>query len=400
MLTRDLLRWRLSGEAVIPSLLRPTPGQLELAERLIRFWNGAIGSRRREIDEQLTIIMHQSRSLVVARGLSRMLEDAATFSEPEPVAELRAQAFAISSRLMAQPLPDADAHRAAVAQQLGVDAEALKHRLYCDLPEAALLEASPVISPRVLLERYNLSLCQGLLLGARALTVRIQDVDTALARRVLKALRWRRLLALVRQGAARELVLEISGPASVLDGGSRYGLQLALFLPELAACAAWELTSAIELPRRQGRGTLTLGSQLGLVATSSFLGYVPSELRAFTSGLEAKLSPWSCQEVELIPLHSGELVVPDLQLRNTQDGRSCPCELFHRFHADALARRLAQLAAGELPRLIIGVDRALSRSKAMAGLLEHPMFLRHGFSFSELPSPRALAERLRQPPGG
>jgi predicted nuclease of restriction endonuclease-like RecB superfamily len=206
-----------------------------------------------------------------------------------------------------------------------------------------------VISARALLERYNLSLCQGLLLGARSVLVTIPGSDVGVRRRVLKAVRWRRLLAEVRQGQAQELTLDISGPASVLEGGSRYGLQLALFLPELVACSQWGLRAEIELPRRQGRATLVLGHDLGLVSTSAFLQYVPEELRQFTATLESRLSPWKSQEVELLSLSSGELVVPDLQVLNTLDGRTCAIELFHRYHADALSRRLQQLAAGELP---------------------------------------------------
>jgi hypothetical protein len=48
--------------------------------------------------------------------------------------------------------------------------------------------------------------------------------------------------------------------------------------------------------------------------------------------------------------------------------------------------------------LVIGIDRALSRSSRMQGVLEHPLFARHGFSFSEMPTARALIERLKQPP--
>jgi len=399
MLTRDLLRWRVSGEQVLPTLLRMTPGQITLCQQLIDFYQQMIGSRRREVAEQLVLLQHQTRSLVVARGLSHILDSAATYREPGDSVALRSQAFAVSTRLLARPLADGDAHGAAVAAELGLDLATLRERLYSDLPDAAVLEACERFTPRTLIEHYNLGLCQGLLLGASELQVTITGAETAVRRRILRALRWRRLLAEIRQEPEGGLTLSISGPASVLDGASRYGLQLALFLPELATLPRWQARCAIELPRRQGRGTMELGDATGLVRAVANPGYVPPEFAQLTAGLSERLAPWTCEDPALISLRSGEVVVPDLQLRHGGDGRIQAVELFHRWHVHALERRLGQVAEGQLPGLLIGMDRALAKSPRGKELALHPAFVSHGFLFSEIPTARALGERLRTMPG-
>jgi len=398
MLTRDLLRWRLSGEQVLPTLLRMTPGQIALSQQLVDFYQQVVGQRRRDISEQLVLLQHQTRSLVVARGLCHLLEGAATYRDPADSAALRARAFCVSTRLLARPLADGEAHGAAVAAELGLDLATLREQLYSDLPDAAVLETAPRITPRALIESYNLGLCQGLLLGAKQLSVSIAAAGTAVRRRLLRALRWRRLLAEIRQEPDGTLALLISGPASVLDGASRYGLQLALFLPELAALPRWQARCELELPRRQGRGIMELTDATGLVAAVQHPGYVPPEFAQLTSGLSERLQPWTCEEPGLLALRSGEVVVPDLQLRHGVDGRVYAVELFHRWHAHALERRLAQLGDGLLPGLVIGIDRALSRSPRGKELVAHPAFARYGFLFSELPTARALGERLRSAP--
>jgi hypothetical protein len=404
MLTRDLLRFKIAGGKLLPGLLRATPGTIEQAERLLAYWQGGVGMRRGDLEDGAMPILHQSRALLVGRGLQKLILDRCRFAEPAPGEGLRELALAASARLLAAPLADGDAHRAAVAEQVGLPQEELAARLYGDLPDAAVLEEAPALTAPRLIEAYNLALCQGLLLGAKQLTVTIRDADTGLRRKLLKALRFRRLLAEVVHDASGSLRLVVSGPASVLDQASRYGLQLALFLPALACARQWQAGATVAAPRRFEAGReaaeLELSDATGLVGDTAFLGHVPEELRALDAALAARFPDWSFAEPQLLPLPGGELVVPDLQL--VAGGATFAVELFHRWHGHALARRLDQLAQGLAPRLAIGVDRALAKTAAAAPLLAHPAFARHGFLFSDLPVPRAIAEalqRLGAPPG-
>jgi predicted nuclease of restriction endonuclease-like RecB superfamily len=399
MLTRELLRCKFQDGLVSPRLLKRTPANLALAEGLIAFWTGARGQRRVEIEEQLALLLHQARAIVVARGLSRLIEEQCRFAEPAALCALRETAFAISMRHLATPASSGEAHAAAVASELALAPAELTSRLYADLPDADVLEESPVLSAPELIDAYNLALCQGLLLGASQLSVRIADADTAVVRRVLKALRLRRLVAAVSRRSGQELRLEVSGPASVLEQSSRYGLQLALFLPEIACCTAWSCTAEVTMTQRdrsRRRGRLELSDALGLVGRSAFIQFIPEELRRLEAMLADRMPEWRCEEPAVLPLPDGELVVPDLQMRHAET--VVAIELFHRWHAAALERRLAQLALGELSGLLIGVDRSLSRSTQGSGLVASAAFTRHGFLFSELPTARAIAERIATRP--
>jgi predicted nuclease of restriction endonuclease-like RecB superfamily len=323
---------------------------------------------------------------VVGRGLQKLLLDACTFADPPSAATLREEAFVASAALLAAPARTSDDHRDAVAERLGLHGDEVRDRLYADHPDQAVLTAVPAWTATQLIPRYNLALAQGLLLFARSLTVTVADADTGLRRRLLKALRFRRLLADIRGDDRQSLTLEISGPGSVLDQHSRYGMQLALFLPALACCGSWQAEIALVLPRG-GPARLSLGDGHALPGDSTFLGHVPEEIAALEAALRERYPAWTWQDPQLLPHPDGEVMVPDLQVAIA--GRTVAVEFFHRWHGHALRRRLDQLAAGWAPHLVIGVDRTLLRSDD--AIAAHPQFLARGLAFSEIPAARPLA---------
>ncbi len=391
MLSKDHLRFAVDNGRVVPKLLKPTPATSELAERILAHWREGVGQQRGDLEDAATAVLHQTRSLLVAKGLQKLVIDECTFRDAASSADLRERAFALTALRLLTPATDPVAHRDALAAELGLAGPTLSTLLYGDLPDAAVLEAGCPWDAATLLARYNLAQCQGLLLTAKELTITIHDREVGLRRKLLKALRFQRLLAEVRP-AGDALQLVISGPGTVLDQASRYGLNLALFLPALACAKRWEAQAWVQPLRTGSVARLTLSDELGLVGDTRFLGFVPQEIRTLEHELRAKRPEWTIEEPQLIALRSGELIVPDLQVRIGE--RSVPLELFHRWHSTALTRRLAQLAAGEAPGLVLGVDRAVAKRSEHAGLVAHPQFATRGFLFNDLPTVRALSTAM------
>ncbi len=383
MLTKNLLRFTCGDGRVAPRLLKPTPSIVGLAEDLLAFWKAGVGQTLGELEDAATPILHGTKSLLVAKGLQKLVLDGCTFRDAASCAELRETALAASARRLKSPLADPLAHRAAVAAETGLALD----ELYGDLPHAAILERGCDLTAETLIARYNLAQCQGLLLTARQLEITIRDPGAGIRRRLLKALRFQRLLAEIRP-LGPSLRLVVSGPGSVLDQASRYGLNLALFLPALACAHRWEAVAEV-VPGRERIGLrLELSHELGLVGDTRFLGFVPAEIRALEDDIRTRRPEWTVVENgDPLPTSAGELVVPDLRLRI--GGRIVAVECFHRWHRAALERRLEQLAGGELPELVVGVDRAVA--KALPGLEAHPGFVGRGFLFSEMPTVRGLA---------
>ena len=383
MLTKDLLRHRLHEGRIQPHLLKSTPAIVALAQQLLDFWDAGVGRCLGELEDAALPILHGTRSLLVAKGLQKLVRDACTFRDAASCFDLRELALKESARRLQQDPPaDPAKHRAAVSAAIGQPLDLL----YGDLPDAAVLESGSGLTVAKLLARYNLAQCQGLLLTARELDVTIHDADTGMRRRLLMALRFQRLLVEVRADGPR-LRLGIAGPGAVLDQASRYGLNLALFLPALACATHWEATAWVAPDRERTPLRLDLSDATGLIGDNRFLGHVPEEIRIFRAELTEKRRDWQQQEPALLTTRSGEVVVPDLQFSVGDETIAVEC--FHRWHHAALTRRLDQLAAGELPQLIIGVDRAAA--KRLPDLTRHPGYLRRGFLFTDLPTVRALS---------
>ncbi|MEK7414339.1 MAG: DUF790 family protein, partial [Planctomycetota bacterium] len=320
---------------------------------------------------------------------------ACTFADPESLAALREIAFDTSAKLLAQPAVHVSAHVAAVAQVMGRDTATFSDALYADLPDRAVLREAPAWDAASLIGRYNLALCQGLLLGARELRVHVRDRDRGLHRRLVRSLRRRRLCAEISLADNDGLYLTISGPAAVLDQRTAYGMQLALFLPALACARVWSAVADVH-PPCAAAGTpplpFALDAGMGLPGDLALLDFVPTELRDWLATLSTKLPGWRAVDPDPIVLPGGGIILPDLAL---DDGAGpIAIELFHRWHLRPLAERLAQIEAGALPSFLIGIDRSLKRLAEARPLMDHAAVASRGFLFSDLPSPRALAEAL------
>jgi predicted nuclease of restriction endonuclease-like RecB superfamily len=390
MLPRDLVRVRRRGDGIEPTLLRPTPAVTELAQRLIDHWRGGLGRTRGELEDAAVPILHGSRALAVAKGLQKILLDASRFTDPEGREALRARALAASAARLRAPLGSADAHRATIAVELGMDADALAADLYADHPDHARLEAVPEWTVERWLERYNTALVQGLLLDARSVELHLAK-DLARLRAVLRAVRFGRLVAEVRAADGGWRVA-IDGPAAVLERTTAYGLQLAQLLPAVVAVGgAWRLRA--DLRRKDGAATLELESGLPLHGQAP-AHHIAEELRDLPARLADKVPGCEVRPGEPLTLGDGEVVAPDFALVHA--GRTLQVELCTRWHAAVARRRLDQIARGLAPDLRLGIDRALLKLAEGRGLDQHPAFASQGFAFSGVPSPTGLKELLER----
>ena len=179
MLTSELLVHRYNGEELTPLRLPLDKKTLALAAEIISIFGLYLGKKRRELDEELSVLEGTDTDYRVKRGLAHLLLNGfctfETLSPLEPVA-LREQVFQLSAA--AVPSPQAAARviqevAAALTQELGreVTVEAVREGLYADLAENQILTAFQAPAPETLLHRYNLSQVQGVLYRATELII-------------------------------------------------------------------------------------------------------------------------------------------------------------------------------------------------------------------------------------
>ena len=397
MLNKETLRYKIEGDTIRPLFSKVNGALLDVAEGLLTFYRSQQGSTRNEIQDALTPHLYRAHNLTIARGLNKLIEDRCVFTDPRDRRALREQVFAASAAALAGAKPDLRQHHKDIAAELGMSSKQLYDELYADLPNAAVLEEFCELGGHQLMQIFNMAQAQGLLIYAQSMEIAIADTDVAVRRRLLKAMRFRRLLAQVKQDDVGNLIMSVSGPGSVLEQHQRYGLQLALFLPAIACAADWAISAEVNCPKKEKRSRvrLQLDASSGLHGENKFLGYIPDEVTGLLERLQKQCPDWQCDDqAPLVNLANGEILVPDLRIKT--DTHSYAVEFFHRWHANMLRRRLQQMERGELPDyLVIGVDRSVLKKKDFKDLAEHPLLEQRGFLFSDFPSPTAIKKCLK-----
>lgn len=396
MLTRQLRRERVREGRLRPLFVDARSGPLlSLSASLISVIEDGVGDSRAALEERLGGLAGAAKQPVIARGLVKLLLDRTTFEPADPGAVERRRGWLELAHRVRCGLPEGagpeDFERALEAS-LREPLVQVRETLLSDLPAVRRLLSWKPLPPEALLDRYNLALAQAPLLETQRLTVTAPAPSLLAVRKVLRWLRFCRLLAEVRQEDGA-WVLEVEGPGAVVGMHKKYGLQLANFLAGVPALERWSLEAPLV---SRGRAvTLVLDHTDPLVSPlPSAAGWLPPGLRNLADEL-AEDAQWA---LELLPMPrpSGRgLCVPDLMLKERHGTREIAVELFHRWHSGALTRRLEALDQRPDPGLILGVERALVKNPNMKARLEGRGDV---FLFNEYPTARKLRTLL--PAGG
>lgn len=389
MLTRDLLEFSTRKGRIRPRYVSPGDAGLgALAGDLVRVAQEHEGATAGELEEQLGALARGASRPRVARGLVKLILDKAETEAPDAGAPARrAEAFSAAAAVLRGLGSKAsrDDYEDALRAALGSSLESVREGLYCDLPSERRVTRAVTWSPRELLDRYNLALAQGLVMYAVRLELRVGEADAAALRRILRWLKFCRLVADVnRDGEA--VTIAVEGPARVVDGAKRYGMQLATFLGAVPLLECFWARAEVKLPRRKS-AVFELSHEDGLVSPlTAGRGHVPDEVRAFARALED-----AGYEVVLAPglrrVGATGLAVPDLELSRDGGRERRVVELFHAWHAGPLATRLDQLEEAPDPGFVLGVERRLLKEPALACRLD----ARPGvFFYRDLPTVRSL----------
>lgn len=356
MLKSEQLICRITTPYIKPGFIDPSDALLlDLSGDLINIYRNAFDSSmsRLQLEELSAPLIRRSGMVKIAAGLNKLLLDRCEFAAAEEMdyTALRQKCFLRSAQLLksgdfsagdlreCSPCPD----------------------IYGDLPNFEKLTVFKEITPAALLNRYNLAQAQGLLFYAGELTLKIRKCDHSDLRKLLKAIKFFRLLAHFSTPQKNMMLIKISGPYSLFGPTAKYALQLANLLPAVVNLPEWELTAAIKFKNRDL--TLKLSPKNKLISHySNLAAYIPEKIRLFHHAFAEKESPWQIiGETPFIDGGNQKIVFPDLSFRHKESGKVFHVELFHRWHAGQLEERISMLKNQPHLPLLLGIDRSLVR---------------------------------------
>jgi predicted nuclease of restriction endonuclease-like RecB superfamily len=381
------------------------PNLLDTASQLIALYDPETGMLRSEIDEIVLPLLKSHKDLKLAKGLNKLILDRCEFSVPSELdyqTERRA-IFVRSAELIRNGnYPDYEDFADKIKNSS--NAQFIENGIYSDLPENETLTSVKQLYPRELLERYNCSLVQSLLFYSRQMEVTLEDPEPSKMRKMLKYLKFFRLLAEIKTDAKStpgeempvKISMKIDGPASLFENTQKYGLQLACFFPAICDLDKWKLKTDLIIDKKELR--LSLDQKSGLVSHyRNFSAYVPEEIAMFHKLFKEKSQIWQITgHSSFMNLGNQELIFPDLTFQN-KEGKTIHLELFHRWHSTPLMQRLKTCKQSKDIPLIIGVDRSLHGKPEIKNALEKSdYFASSGFLFRDFPGVDKTLKKLEE----
>ncbi len=404
-----------------PRFAPRTPEILALAEQMLQTFQEAFQNHLPlgQLDELLQPLLETATDRRLALGLRKLLEDRChcTLDDDTDFAAERAKLLEASAQLLLgdAPLPQSDSWQTAFLCRFPQSPLLAAGNLYGDLPENQTILRFEALTPEQLLDRYDTGVIQALLLECKSLTITVGAAEAPQLRRLCQYLRFFQLLADIEVLPPREsprdepplqqLKMTVDGPAAILEHGRKYGLQLALFFPAVCTMPAWKMKAVVLWKDKESELVLDQGSGLKC-PYHNFAAALPEEVRRFRENFPAD-APWKLlDDAPPLKTHGGQAVFPDFAFRKRGAAKTYSLELFHRWHATDLLRRLQYLAAHPKTTLLVGVERALLKRQEIAEALEgSEAFARAGFLYRDYPTHEkvlkaldSLAEKQDTPP--
>ena len=372
MLPSTLLMHRYSGEEIVPKRLELSQKNLDLAADITGIFGEYQGRRRAELDERLAVLEGEATDYRVKRGLAHLLTNGfSTFETVSPLEpdQLRARLFALSAKH--PPRPETTESllsglAAVLSDELNkeVGSAQVAAGLYADLKENAILTDFTPPDPTALLHRYNLSQVQGVLYRAQDLVISAHRNVPGEYKQLFRYLKLFGLMAYIEGDVEHGFTVTIDGPASLFGSSTRYGTDLAKFLPALLNVTKWSMTATLN-PKERYDGTpavarFTLDSDCGLVSHyKKGKAYDSMIESAFAKRWEATETEWVLErEVDLLPI-PGSVMVPDFRLVHP-DGRDFVFEIVGYWRPEYLKKKFAQIRKSGVSNMVLAVSERLN----------------------------------------
>lgn len=337
MLTGKLVRVRHARNKLVPMYLNPhDPDWLGVADQLLYAFREAPGRTRGELAEDLANFVGDGPGQLVHQGLAKLLEDRCEYEvvsdvPPDAVREAVFRAAATYRQLAATTkVPfDRDIVLRQVGDELKLNPEQIDLALFADLKdEQRILKFDDTTAEQLLL-RYNVALAQAVVLRSTGMEVRVWGETPARFRQLFRAVKFHRLICTIREAPGNSYTLRLDGPLSLFSSTQKYGLQLALFLPTLLHCKAFDLRADVRWGAQRKEKQFTLSAADGLRSHYPDFGvYTPKEFDIFAENFRNTVSDWLLSgEPNPVPLEDG-LWVPDFKLTHTPTGDEVFVEMF------------------------------------------------------------------------
>jgi hypothetical protein len=368
MLTGDLaLSWR-RGDRINPRYIRTDDANyLQAASGLISIFEQNENSTRFELTKELDEFVGYGTDYKIMRGLIKLLLDRCEFetsSAAEPI-EIRRSLF-LAAKNFHPVVRDENAKTEIieiVAQELNCNAEEIIPSLYADLSDNQKLVSFETLSPRELIDRYNLAQAQALLYKCLEMKLWIEPQSASGFREIFNAIKSFRLIHSIKGNAVNGYQITLTGPVSMFHRSQKYGVQMAVFLPALLNSKGWRMSAEIH-SKEKGNAFYELDSQQKLLRShyDTAPEYENPVIEKLMTNWEKLKSEWTLEQNREVVDLGQTAFIPDLVLRHP-NGKKVYLDVLGFWTPDSLKKRLKEFESSGFQNFIIAAWEELRGSR-------------------------------------
>ncbi len=320
MLTSDLSINYKRGGKIFPYLIKTDDaGYLRDAANLIEIFEDSIGKMRGDIESELEDFVGTGTNYKILRGFIKLLNDRSeyeTSSVAEPF-EIRQKIFLEAGKYHPVFL-EAEKRTEIfkiIADEYKTDSATISNQLFGDLSANQKLIEFETISPKDLLERYNLAQAQAILYRCVELKIRVLPSETSNYRAIFGWIKHFGLIHSVIGNAVNGYEITLTGAASLFHRSQKYGIQMSVFLPALLLCKDWKFSAEISEKKGNNAFYELSGEQSDL--TSCYFDepeFINSDIEKLKKAFEKSISDWRLEENKEVLDLGKTAFVPDFVL--------------------------------------------------------------------------------------
>jgi predicted nuclease of restriction endonuclease-like RecB superfamily len=397
MLPTKFINVRHARDRIIPCLIDvQSPELLEQAELLIKIYQQSIGTTRGMIDEQIVDYFGEEKETNLPRALAHLLDErcvyvTASFDTPQTI---RDRLFLRAAQQRKSLNIGATFNRDELIRELALEYSVpdayIEQSLFADLPGEQVLSEFKALQPIELLQLYNLSLVQSIMLRSTSIDVVLRDNSIEWYRRFFQMVKFYRLIVDLEQVGDSTYRLTFDGPMSLFAATTRYGLQIANLLPLILQSQAFELKATLAWGPTRKKKWMLVDPDDNLVAGQiDDSQYMPQDLQDFYQLFQKKIHDIEIViNTDLISMRQN-IWLPDFKLIHKHSGSIVYLELLGYWRRANLERRLQILQQCDV-RWLLAISRSLHTDKHL-DLASHP----NVYLYRSFPSVDEIAQCVR-----
>jgi predicted nuclease of restriction endonuclease-like RecB superfamily len=364
-----LVRVRKTGtELSVIALSSPLRKRaVSLGQELIALAEACVGGTRQELGEAWASVETKASEQKLSLGLQKLLEDRMEFemgAEGDP-RTLRSALFlrAAEERATSEVPWQRDDFLQREACERGTTPPGLLTALYADLRQSQRVMGFMAPTPEGLVQDYELAQQQAVFLRAVDVIADVRCKDAYGYRALFRKLKFLRLLHRIEARVDGGYRITIDGPFSIFGPSTKYGLELALAVPQLLACDQYAIAATLRWGKERAKLTYKVEGK-ALRAADREPARLPDDVQAFYERFAALESSWECSvSSDILDLPGFGLCVPDLRFVARDTGEVVYLEVMGHWSREAVWRRVELVQAGLSARVIFAVSRRLRVSE-------------------------------------